>query len=305
MKVVHGEVLSKDPAAQQRYNGIFLGLLTELCSNYGELAEIWFDGGISEKGPDIGPLLRELQPNAMVFQGSEYSTIRWVGNEDGVAPYPFWNAVPKDQFPLFAAGMVWEGASPRAWTDGIGEIWLPGECDTTIRDHHWFWLPDTEHTLNSLDKLVSIYYSSVGRGCNLLLNSNPDREGLIPKVDMKRYDELGTEIRRRFVKPLAQGSYYSKDAGQMAVIELYFTEPVKVDAFVAMEDIRNGQRIREYVVEAHLNGRYEEVVKGSSIGHKKIDKISPIVTRNVRIRVLDSFTEPVEIRSFAAYCCSK
>ena len=137
LKVDRGEVISK-PEEQQRYNDIFLELLRELLGNYGELAEIWFDGGISEKGPDIGPLLRELQPNAAVFQGGEYSTIRWVGNEDGVAPYPFWNAVPRDQLPLYAAGLVWEGASPRAHTDGIGEVWSPGECDTTMRSHHWF-----------------------------------------------------------------------------------------------------------------------------------------------------------------------
>lgn len=305
LRVVHGEVMSKDPAEQERYNRIFLGLLRELFSNYGELAELWIDGGIPEKGLDIGPLLMELQPNAMVFQGREYSTIRWVGNEDGIAPYPFWNAVPRDQFPLFAAGLVWEGASPRAYTDGIGEVWLPGECDTCIRDHHWFWLPETEHTLKSVDKLMSIYYSSVGHGCNLLLNSNPNKDGLIPEADMQRYVEFGAEIKRRFSRPLAEVGYYHKGSSQTLTVELNFDEPVKIDTFVTMEDIRNGQRIKEYVIEAYLDGGYKEVVRGSSIGHKKIDEIPVIRTRHARIRVLESFAEPVEIRSFAAYCCGQ
>jgi len=296
LKVKNGKVLSGDPAEQKRYNKIFLGLLRELWSNYGELAEVWFDGGIPEWGPDIGSLLRELQPNAMVFQGGKYATIRWVGNEAGVAPYPFWNVVSKDQFPLFAAGRISE-----AKTEGVGEVWLPGECDTTIRDHHWFWKPSTEHTLKSLDKLVSIYYTSVGRGCNLLLNSNPNRDGLIPEADMQRYVEFGAEIKRRFSMPIAGGSYYGEDPSKTAVVELGFTGPVEVDTFVTMEDLRYGQRIKEYVIEAYLDGEYKEVARGSSIGHKKIDEISPVTTRSVRIRVLDSFAKPVKIRSFTAY----
>lgn len=300
MKVKEGRVASGKREDQEQYNKIFLGMLRELCSNYGELVELWFDGGISEWGPDIGPILRELQPNAMVFQGGKYSTIRWIGNEEGVAPYPFWNAVPKDQLPLFAAGLI-----SKAWTDGIGEVYLPGECDTTIREHYWFWRPNTEHTIKPLDKLMAIYYRSVGRGCNLLLNSNPDRDGLIPEADMERYLEFGQEVKRRFSKPIAEGKYYDKDPTRIATVELIFEKPVKIDTFVSMEDLRNGQKVREYVIEAYLDGGYMEVVRGSSIGHKKIDRINPIPTDRVRLRILKAFATPVEIRSFSVYCCSQ
>jgi len=298
--VREGRVISGSREDQERYNRIFLGMLRELCSWYGELAELWFDGGIPGWGPDIGPILRELQPNAMVFQGGKYSTIRWVGNERGEAPYPVWNAVPRDQFPLFAAGLV-----SHAWTDGTGEVWLPVECDTTIRDHYWFWQPGTENTIKPLDRLMAIYYRSVGRGCNLLLNCNPDRDGLIPEADMKRYVEFGQEVRRRFSNPIAEGNYYDKDPSRTAMVELRFEEPVKVDTFVTMEDLRNGQRIREYVIEAYLDGEYVEVVRGSSVGHKKIDEIPPVTTDRVRIRVLRAFATPVEIRRFAAYYCGQ
>lgn len=300
MKVKEGKVASGRREDQEQYNRVFLGMLRELCSNYGELIELWFDGGIPEWGPDIGPILRELQPNAMVFQGGKYSTIRWVGNEEGVAPYPFWNAVPKDQFPLFAAGLI-----SRAWTDGIGEIYLPGECDTTLREHYWFWRPNTENTIKPLDKLMAIYYKSVGRGCNLLLNSNPDRDGLIPEADMRRYLEFGREIKRRFSRPIAEGKYYEGDPTKIATVELVFEKPVKIDTFVTMEDLRNGQRIREYVIEVCLDGRYIEVVRGSSIGHKKIDEIDPVTTNCARLRILKAFATPVEIRSFSAYYCGQ
>ncbi len=299
MNVRGGRVASGKREEQERYNRVFLGMLRELCSNYGELVELWFDGGIPEWGPDIGPILHKLQPNAMVFQGGKYSTIRWVGNEEGVAPYPFWNTVPKDQFLLFAQGLI-----SNAWTDGIGEVYLPGECDTTIRGHYWFWRPSTENTVKPLDELMAIYYKSVGRGCNLLLNSNPDRDGLIPEADMKRYLEFGKEVKRRFSKPIAEGKYCNDDPTRIATVELIFEKLVKIDTFVTMEDLRNGQRIREYVIEAYLDGSYVEVVRGSSIGHKKIDKVNPITTDRVRIRILKAFTTPVEIRSFSVYCCS-
>jgi len=180
---------------------------------------------------------------------------------------------------------------------------LPGECDTTIRSHHWFWKEGTEHTLKSVDDLTSIYYNSVGRGCNLILNSNPNKDGLIPESDMARYAEFGAEIKRMFSKCLAQGgSQCDLDSRGMPTIELNFDEPTKIDTLITMEDIEGGQRIKKYLIEVYLDGKYKEVVKGSSIGHKKIDEISPISTKHVRIKVQDSFARP-HIRCFSAYRC--
>ena len=51
--------------------------------------EVWFDGSLVV---DVGDILKKYAPRAMVFQGA-YTTIRWVGNEEGEAPYPAWNAV--------------------------------------------------------------------------------------------------------------------------------------------------------------------------------------------------------------------
>ena len=75
--------------AQQRYNTIYRRQLTEVLSRYGRMFEVWFDG--SNVIP-VGDILTKHAPRAMVFQGP-HATIRWVGNEDGVAPYPAWNAV--------------------------------------------------------------------------------------------------------------------------------------------------------------------------------------------------------------------
>ena len=67
-----------------------------------------------------------------------------------------------------------------------GQSWLPGECDVPIRQGVWLWEPGTEDRLLSVAHLMDLYYRSVGHNCNLLLNANPDPDGLIPVPDMKR-----------------------------------------------------------------------------------------------------------------------
>jgi alpha-L-fucosidase len=80
----------KTAEEQAKYNGVFRAQWEELLSRYGEVSEVWFDGGSVIEAGDI---LRKHAPRAMVFQGKD-ATIRWVGNELGVAPDPCWNAVP-------------------------------------------------------------------------------------------------------------------------------------------------------------------------------------------------------------------
>jgi alpha-L-fucosidase len=272
-----------DPEKQARYAKTCEGMLNELWGNYGPLAEIWFDGGVldpNKGGPNMLPILRSLQPKAIVFQGPAAS-IRWIGNEDGVAPYPCWATVP-DVRDYSGSG------SPD------GQKWLPGECDVPLRQGIWMWEPNTENRLFTVDQLMDRYYRSVGHNCNLLLNANPDADGLIPEPDMNRYKEFGNEIRRRFGRSVVETK------GDGPVLELELGQPTRVDHVVTMENILEGERVREYVVEGLANAQWKELCRGTSIGHKKIDRFDAVELSRVRWRCVKSVAEP-RIRKLAVY----
>jgi len=268
------------PEAQEAYNRLYRQQLTEALSRYGEMFEVWFDGG---NVIEVGDILKRYAPKAMIFQG-KYTTIRWVGNEDGVAPYPAWNAVSQE---AASAGATAADGNPD------GTIWLPIECDARIRAD-WFWNTKNASTLKSVDQLMEMYYRSVGHGANLLLNLTPDTTGLIPEVDARRAAEFGAEIRRRFGKSLAE------TRGSGDTVELSLEKPTVIDHVITMEDIRQGERIREYVIEGLSAGEWKELCTGTAIGHKKIDRFAPVAVSAVRLRSLQSTDRPI-IRKLAVY----
>ena len=83
-------------------------------------------------------------------------------------------------------------------------------------------------------------------------------------------------------------------------IKLKFSNPRKVNHLVTMEDYRDGQNVRKYVIEGYVNGNWMEIYKGQSIGRKKIDFFDAIETSVIRINFTD-FTGKPSIRSISAY----
>lgn len=274
---------------KEAYDDFYAEQLTELLTGYGPLVEVWFDGAGSQ-GREydwnrIIGLVDQYQPDAMVFNMGR-PTIRWVGNEDGVAPYPCWNTATTAKESMFTSDMM-------TWMEGTPS-WVPAECDVPIRKRHWFWHPDDEPSLRSLEDVLDIYYRSVGHGATLLLNISPDNRGLLPEVDVERVIEFGDEIRRRFGQPVGQTS----GEGTELLLKLEHTQPV--NHVIIMEDIAHGERVREYVLEAYSQGEWKELVRGSAIGHKKIDRFDTIETDQLRVRILSSVEQPL-IRNLAAY----
>ncbi|MGC8639764.1 MAG: alpha-L-fucosidase [Isosphaeraceae bacterium] len=276
-----------DPAKQAAYARICEGMLAELWGRYGELFHIWFDGGAlppDQGGPDMLPLLRKYQPHANVFQGPA-ATVRWVGNENGVTSYPCWATVLSRD----AAG----SGTPD------GKIWLPGECDVPLPGHEWFWTPSQRKDIEPLPRLMDMYYQSVGRNCNLLLNATPGPDGLIPEENLRHYAEFGREIHGRFEKPLAETS------GAGEVVELRLSRLQRVDHVIVMEDIAQGERVREYIVEGKdKSGAWIRLCDGIAIGHKRIQRFAPRDASAVRLRVKKSVARPL-VRRLAAYCVGR
>jgi alpha-L-fucosidase len=218
----HQSSWSDDPAT---YDALYLKQLEELCTRYGPLVEIWFDGAGSVNHPydwdTIMSLVESLQPEAMIFNMGR-PTIRWVGNEDGLASDPCWYTVPQP----------------------AGDRYLPPECDVSIRKN-WFWQPDDTDTLKSLEHLLAIWYRSIGLGANLLLNIAPNREGLLDTADVTRLLELASEIRRRFANPIPAALEHNG-----STIIATFPDEIEIDHLRLVEDIEEGQRIASHRITA-------------------------------------------------------
>lgn len=266
-------------------------LVTELWSNYGELAEIWFDGGVlppEKGGPDLLPILRRLQPNAVVFQSPGPGGVRWIGNEKGAAAYPCWSTVSR----LNDSGPG----------DPDGATWTPGECDVPLPGHDWFWRgeakpgrPDDATQADTLERLMDMYYRSVGHNCNLLLNATPDTTGRIPDAIAPHYANFGREIQRRFGQPLAE------TAGEGCTVELALPQPANIDHVVVMEELSHGERIRAYRIEALTPGNaWVTLCDGLAVGHKRIQTFPRREVAKLRLQVTKAAGEP-KIRRLAAY----
>jgi alpha-L-fucosidase len=191
-----------------RYNEHFRGQLRELLTQYGPVAEVWFDGANGE-GPNgkkqvydwasYYKLIRELQPEAVIaIMGPD---VRWVGTESGYGRKTEWSVVPADigdNAATAAASQTQpqDGAfTPRdLMKEDLGGreairgakalIWYPAETDVSIRPG-WFYHADQDDKVKPPRNLIDIYFSSVGRNGVLLLNIPPDKRGLIHENDAK------------------------------------------------------------------------------------------------------------------------
>ena len=154
--------------------------------------------------------------------------------------------------------------------------------------------------VSPLEELMKIYLYSIGRGANLLLNIAPGRNGVIPEADRKPAKLLGDTVRELFSGPIATSS------GNGSIIDLEFQSKDKklLNFLVIEEDIKHGQRVREYEVKYKKGDKWVSFIKGTSIGHKKIDICNSIKTNKLRLQIEDSYQEPV-IKSFKAFYSEK
>jgi alpha-L-fucosidase len=293
----------------EAYNEYFKKQLTELLTGYGDITEVWLDGACGEGAggkkqeydwEGYYEVIRRHQPDALIaICGPD---IRWVGNEDGYASETQWSV-----------------------QDRNGKVWWPSECDVSIRPG-WFYHKNEDGSVKTTKELLDIYYRSVGRNAVLLLNVPPDRRGLINEIDAKRLEDLGEIIRSTFKDNQASGALIGteekmfesghpayelldKDYDRSWNIEGYedgfsiildLKKRTEFDLILIQENIAFGQRIEKYSIDVWDGNKWENIVKGTTVGYKRINKVEKISTRRVRFTIEKAIGTPV-ISSFGIH----
>lgn len=271
--------------------------VTELWSEYGELFEIWFDGGIippEKGGPDLTPILNKYQSHAICFQGPrDYAhNIRWVGNEDGLAPENCWATTN-------AGEAAYDGtvSDEKAGVgDPDGKYYRPAETDMPNRTHAafgggWAWRKNEEHLVFTSEQLLDCYIRSVGRNSNLLLGMAISTEGDFQ--DEEQFKKFGRLIKETFGNPLATLEAPVITDGKCT---LDLGERRKVSYVVIREDITNGQLIRGFTVSADGKAVYES----ECIGHKRIVPFNNLEAAEITFEITKTAGD-VKIRDISVY----
>jgi alpha-L-fucosidase len=288
---------------QAAYKNMCEQMVTELCTRYGKLFMIWFDGGAddpSKNGPNILPIVAKYQSNCLFYHNAQKADFRWGGSESGTVPYPSWSTFPfvfshaTKQETIFANNFALLKTG-----DPAGKFWMPAMSDAPLRGHKgghdWFWNPNEDHHVNPLDKMMNMYYGSVGHNSTLILGITPDNRGLIPNADVAMLTAWGDSIKKVFKTPVATLKPQQKDYTINIPLQKSFSK------IVIQENIQEGERVRSFVIEASINDQWKAIKEGSCIGHKYIGLLeTPIKATAVKLIIKEATSAPM-IKTFALY----
>ena len=305
------------------YNQYFAEQLREVLTNYGPVFEVWFDGACGE-GPNgkrqvydfpmFHQVVRSLHPNACIFSDAG-PDVRWIGNERGIVGETNWNSLNRDDFYPGIPGRN------RELNEGQerGTHWLPGEADVSIRPG-WYYHESQDDRVKNLDQLLEIWYGSIGRGANLLLNFPVDRRGLVHENDVAAVLEMRAAVDSILQEDLAAGrpamseqtrggdesrfasgncvdgdadTYWAAvDGADTATIEIELAKPSPVDHVVLREHIPLGQRIRKFSVQCRTVDGWTTVAKGTTVGNRRIVRFPAVMANRIRIVIEDARSSP-------------
>ena len=340
----HEKTYGDSPA----YNQYFKNQLTELLSNYGTISEVWFDGACGE-GPNgkkqvydwksYYSVIRKLQPDATIaVMGPD---VRWVGTESGYGRETEWSVIPASASSVAeiaassqqSAGngtFIPEGdkqgidlGSRSMITKAKGLIWYPSEVDVSIRPG-WFYHSKDDDRVKTPEKLLDIYFSSVGRNSLLLLNIPPDKRGLLHDKDIQNLSLFKKAVDDIFRINFLTGARINSDShlgkqkagfcidndnktwwsaapghsDATLVIKLNGSQTFNV--LMLQENIQKGQRIESFILEGWINGGWTKLTDGTTVGYKRLIRFNTMSTDQVRLRILKSRLNPT-LSSFGLY----
>lgn len=248
------------------YDDFVVAQITELLTNYGKIDYIWFDSCGSDKHKfdedRIAGTIRSLQPDILVF-GPWGRDVRWIGNEWGAAPLENSNNV----------------------SDGF----LPGECDCcTVRnqwENFWFFNETHKDCVRTPEEMLGMYYHTIGKGSNLLINIGPDRRGLLTESNVKLLAGMVKEMNRRLNDCRVPSSELKSDGEKyVAVLDKFSL----IDHIILEENMTDGQHIESFeifVSETMGEDSAVSVYKGCSVGHRMICTFPTIRAQKIIIKV--------------------
>jgi len=304
--------------------------LKELLTSYGNVFEVWFDGANGGDGfyggaretrkidnktfydwPNTHKIVRELQPEAVMFSDAG-PDVRWVGNESGMGSLTNWCLLKKDE--MYPGG---DFAAILGAGHEDGNYWVPAEVDVSIRPG-WFYHKTQDSLVRSPENLLDLYYSSVGRNSNLLLNVPPDRRGLLHENDVRSLLSFRELLNKEFQMEVARGckvtsssergkefkasnindgnpeTYWTTpDSETTGDIIINFDKETEVNRILLQEYIKLGQRVESFEVSALSNGQWIKLIDGTTIGHKIIRKFPLIKATRIKISIVKAKACPL------------
>ncbi|QNL50190.1 alpha-L-fucosidase [Olivibacter sp. SDN3] len=317
------------------YNDFFVNQLTELLTQYGVVDEVWFDGANGE-GPNGKKqvydferwyaLIRKLQPRAVIaVMGPD---VRWVGTETGYGRETEWSVVPADNLDQSAVSdnsqqdLAFKPSGDMRGDDlggrekiykAKGLVWYPAETDVSIRPG-WFYHTKEDDQVKTPEKLLDIYFNSVGKNGVLLLNIPPDKRGRIHESDVQYLREWKKNIDNIFETNLLEKAEisaanvtglprlvdnnketYWTPTDTDSETELLFTldEAITFNVLSVQEFIKKGQRIEQFVLEYKEGDSWKEVARGTTVGYKRLLKFDTVRADNIRLRITSSRLNPM------------
>ncbi len=317
------------------YNNYFIQQLEELLTGYGEIFSVWLDGACGEGSNGkkqvydwqrIYDTVRRLQPKACITVCGP--DIRWCGNEAGITRASEWSVVPeylcrteliqeksqKEDNEEFRRREMKSTDQDLGSREKLAEadslIWYPAEVNTSTRPG-WFYHPEEDDQVKTVEELLQIYYGSVGGNSTFLLNIPPTGEGLLHEKDIEVLRLLGQQLEHMFSRNIASQAtitadheeedhpvsmvktedetYYKAPDGQRNVaITVRFGQQECVRALILKEHIRLSQRIERFEIWAGNGSQLELLQEGTVIGYKRIVQVPSVECDRLIIKITDS-----------------
>lgn len=313
------------------YNEFYNNQLEEILGNpkygnNGKFVEVWMDGakgsGANAQEYNFQKWFDTIQKyegkgvdgrdaDCMLFGAEAYTTVRWIGNELGIAGKDTWSKSKVDKN-ANTINSNKQGNATVGFEDG--NQWTVPEADARITSG-WFW-GTQKNTPKTMEELSDMYFNSVGHNATLLLNVPPNNQGTVDEAILKRVEEFGKNVKESFDENLAKAegasvkvssvrgnaqtykpsnmidenddTYWTTDDGtKSGEILIDLGKETKFDVVSVEEAIQNGQRINNYKVEYHNgdSGAWTLLEEGKTIGAKRLCRTSETTARQIKITV--------------------